>query len=114
MNKICIADQENALKTKNLLGAGLPDDMHIFKPKIPIWINFWRVFQWMMMVYFMAIWYIILPFRIFCGNLVYFIFIWYIFPILVCCTKKNLATLPRRRLPPFCEEEMLIILLQKK
>jgi hypothetical protein len=24
---------------------------------------------------------------------VYFVAIWYIFPVLVCCTKKNLATL---------------------
>jgi hypothetical protein len=37
------------------------------------------------LVYFMAIWYILWPFGIFYGYLVY------IFPILVCCTKKNLA-----------------------
>jgi hypothetical protein len=29
----------------------------------------------------------------FCGDLVYLMVIWYIFPILVCCTKKHLATL---------------------
>jgi hypothetical protein len=28
---------------------------------------------------------------------VHFVFIWYIFPVLVSCTKKNLATLPRCR-----------------
>jgi hypothetical protein len=27
------------------------------------------------------------------GHLVYFMVIWYIFPILVCCAEKNLATL---------------------
>jgi hypothetical protein len=27
------------------------------------------------------------------GHLVYFMVIWYISPLLVCCTKKNLATL---------------------
>jgi hypothetical protein len=27
------------------------------------------------------------------GHLVYFVIIWYIFPVLVYCTKKNLATL---------------------
>jgi hypothetical protein len=43
-------------------------------------------------VYFIANWNILCPFDIFYGNLVYFLF-WYIFPILVCCTKKNLATL---------------------
>jgi hypothetical protein len=51
----------------------------------------------------MAIWSILLPFGIVCGHLVYFVAIWYIlrsfgmiFPILVSCTKKNLATLERR------------------
>jgi hypothetical protein len=50
--------------------------------------------------YFMAIWYILWSFGIFCGHLVYFEVIWYIlgsfgifFPVLVSCTKKNLATL---------------------
>jgi hypothetical protein len=33
------------------------------------------------------------PICIFCGHLVYFMVIWYIFPVLVWCTKKNLATL---------------------
>jgi hypothetical protein len=53
----------------------------------------------------MAIWYIMRPFGIFCGNLVYFVAIWYIvwlfgifIPVLVCCTKKNLATLIKRDL----------------
>jgi hypothetical protein len=47
------------------------------------------------LVYFAAICYTLWPFGIFCGNLVYFMVIWYIFPVLVCCTKKNLATLVR-------------------
>jgi hypothetical protein len=41
----------------------------------------------------MAIWDILLPFGTFCVHLVHFVFIWYIFPVLVSCTKKNLATL---------------------
>jgi hypothetical protein len=32
-------------------------------------------------------------FSIFYGHLVYFVEIWYIFLVLVCCNKKNLATL---------------------
>jgi hypothetical protein len=32
-------------------------------------------------------------FGIFCDHLVHFLFIWYIFPVLVSCGKKNLATL---------------------
>jgi hypothetical protein len=39
------------------------------------------------LVYFTAIWYILLPFGKYCGYLVY------IFPVLVCCTKKNMATM---------------------
>jgi hypothetical protein len=45
------------------------------------------------LVYFTALWSILRPFGILCGNLIYFVVIWYIFPILVCCTKKNLAAL---------------------
>jgi hypothetical protein len=30
---------------------------------------------------------------IFCVRSVFFMVIWYIFPVLVCCTKKNPATL---------------------
>jgi hypothetical protein len=35
-------------------------------------------------------------FGIFCDHLVYFVVIWYIFPVLVCCTKVNLATLGQK------------------
>jgi hypothetical protein len=54
--------------------------------------------------YFIAMSYILWPFGIFCGHLVYFVAIWYIlwifgifFHILVCCSKKNLATLVSKR-----------------
>jgi hypothetical protein len=40
--------------------------------------------------YFVAIFWL---FCIFCCLLVYFKVIWCIFPVLVCCTNKNLATL---------------------
>jgi hypothetical protein len=42
-------------------------------------------------VYFTAIWYR----YIFYSHVVHFMAIWYIFPVLVCCTKENLATLMR-------------------
>jgi hypothetical protein len=56
---------------------------------------------------FLVIWYILwqlvkfcqsilLPFDIICGSWLNVLVIWYIFPILVCCTKKNLATLVRK------------------
>jgi hypothetical protein len=62
--------------------------------------------QWTMLVYCTAIWTILRPFGIFCGILEYFMVIWYIlwqfgifyghfgmfFPVLLCCTQKNLAT----------------------
>jgi hypothetical protein len=55
----------------------------------------------------MAVWYILWPFGIFCGRSVYFVAVRYIlwpfgifygylvhfFHVLVCCNKKNLATL---------------------
>jgi hypothetical protein len=68
------------------------------------------------LVYFVAVWYILWPFGIFCGHLAYFVAIWNIlwpfgihyiwffgifyghlvyfmalFQVLVYCTKKNLA-----------------------
>jgi hypothetical protein len=50
--------------------------------------------------YFTAICSILLPFVLFYCHLVYFVAIWnslwlfgMFFPVLVCCTKKNLATL---------------------
>jgi hypothetical protein len=33
-----------------------------------------------LLVYFMAIWYIVWPFGIFCGHSVYFMVTWYVFP----------------------------------
>jgi hypothetical protein len=40
--------------------------------------KFWRDLQRKMLVYFMAIWYILWPFGIYCyGHLVYFVAIWY-------------------------------------
>jgi hypothetical protein len=68
--------------------------MVYFRTKNPNFGIFWRVLQWKLLVYFMAIWSIFRPFwyilwrlGIFCNHLV-------IFPVLVYCTTKNLATLP--------------------
>jgi hypothetical protein len=41
--------------------------------------KFWRVWQWNLLVYFIAIWYILWTVGIFCGHLKYFIVVWYIF-----------------------------------
>jgi hypothetical protein len=43
----------------------------------------------------MAIWNILQTFGIFYDHLVHFMFIWDIFPVLVSCTKKNLATMAK-------------------
>jgi hypothetical protein len=65
---------------------------YIFKPKIPILVNFGGSFNGRCLyischlVYFVTIWYILWPFGIFSPS-------WYIFPVLVYCTKKNPATL---------------------
>jgi hypothetical protein len=55
--------------------------MVCFQTKSPNLGKFWRVFQWKMLVYFMAIWSISMPFGLFHGHLVYLMAIWYIFPI---------------------------------
>jgi hypothetical protein len=69
--------------------------MVYFQTKNPNVGKFWRVSQWKLLVYFMtiwsilctAIWYILLQSGTAYGNLVS------IFPVLVICAKKNLATL---------------------
>jgi hypothetical protein len=48
--------------------------------------KFWKALDWQMFMYFAAIWNIY-------GFLEYFMSIWYIFPVLVSCTMRNLATL---------------------
>jgi hypothetical protein len=67
--------------------------MVCFQTKNPILGKFWRVLQWKMMIYFMDTWSILRSFVIFYGHLVQFVVIWYIFPVLIFCTKKILATL---------------------
>jgi hypothetical protein len=60
--------------------------------KIPIWVNFGGPKNGKFYAHFeynTAIWYILWPF----GN---FVAIWYIFPVLVFCVNKNLATLMQR------------------
>jgi hypothetical protein len=55
-----------------------------------------------MLVFFMAILSILRLNCIYYGHLVQFVAIWYIFPISVCCTDKNLATLITRCLSVHC------------
>jgi hypothetical protein len=54
--------------------------------------KFWRALDWKMFIYFLAICNMLRMFGIIYDHLVHFVFIWYIFPFLVPCTKKNLAT----------------------
>jgi hypothetical protein len=59
----------------------------IFKPKIPIWVDFGvpciaGIFYGQL-VNFLAICYILWHFGIFYGTLVYFVVIWYIFSVLI-------------------------------
>jgi hypothetical protein len=65
--------------------------VHFQNEKNPDLGKFWMVLQWKML----AICYVTRPTGIFCGHL-FFWAVWYIFPVLVCCTKKNLATLLQR------------------
>jgi hypothetical protein len=63
------------------------------KQKNPTLGKFWRALDWKMFIYFMAIWNILWKFEIFYDPLVHFVLVLYIFPVLVSCTKKSLATL---------------------
>jgi hypothetical protein len=58
----------------------------VFKPKIPIWVNFGVCYDG-------KCWSILWPCGIFNGLLLHFKVIWYILPVLVSCSQKNLATL---------------------
>jgi hypothetical protein len=77
--------------------------MVYFQTKNPILGKFWRELQWNMLVHFMDSWPISRPFEIFYWHLVYLVVIWYIVPVLVCCTKKNLAT-PSLRVAKKCRK----------
>jgi hypothetical protein len=56
--------------------------MDFFETKNPYLGKFWRVLQWKMLVYFMAIWSILRPYGIFYGHLVHVFFpFWYVVPI---------------------------------
>jgi hypothetical protein len=67
--------------------------MVYFQTKNPNLGKFRRVLVGKMLQYFMAICNILCPFGIFYDHWVHIVFIWYIFPVLVSCTKKSLATL---------------------
>jgi hypothetical protein len=55
---------------------------------------FSRFLEWKMLVYFNVTRNNLRPFSIFYGHLVYILLSFgTLFPVLVCCTKKNLATL---------------------
>jgi hypothetical protein len=47
---------------------------------------FWRILEWIMLLYIPVIWNILRPLGIFYGHLVHLLVIWFIFPVLVLCT----------------------------
>jgi hypothetical protein len=82
----------------------LPDGI-FFQTKTPNLGKFGRVLQWKIHIgifYFHLVYF--QPFDIFYGHLAYFLAIWYIFPVLVCCSKKNLATLLETMVLPNSEK----------
>jgi hypothetical protein len=64
--------------------------MVYFQTKNPKWGKFWWALNWIMLIFFMVIRNIL---QIFHGRFVNFVSIWYIFPVLVSCINKNLASL---------------------
>jgi hypothetical protein len=71
--------------------------MVYFQTKNPNLSPFWRALDWKIWIYFMAIWNILRTSWIFYDHLVHFVFVLCsfgtIFPVLISCTEKNLATL---------------------
>jgi hypothetical protein len=67
--------------------------LFVFKPKIPVWVNFGEPFNGKCWVYFITIWNILRIFGKCYDHLIHFVSIWYIFRVLVSRTNKNLATL---------------------
>jgi hypothetical protein len=63
--------------------------MVYFQTKKPNLGKFWRALEWNMLVFFVHLKYI----KGICIFYAKVVVIWYIFPILVNCVKKNLATL---------------------
>jgi hypothetical protein len=60
--------------------------MAFYQTKNPTLGKFWRVLQWKMLVYYLAIWSLY-------GSLVYFVFMWYTFSHFGVLYRENLATL---------------------
>jgi hypothetical protein len=54
--------------------------LFVFKPKIPIWVNFGGSCNGKSWYIIKTIWSILLLLEIFYGHLVYFVVIWYNFP----------------------------------
>jgi hypothetical protein len=69
-----------------------------FRTKNPNLGKFWRALDGKILIYFRTFWNILWAFGLIYYHLVLFVFIWYIFPVLLPCTKKNLATLVCRQI----------------
>jgi hypothetical protein len=75
-----------------LIEPGLPDG--IFSNQNNNLGKFWRALKWKRLVFERPIGiYMLLPFGLYYSHLVILWQFWYIFPVLVCCVKKTLATL---------------------
>jgi hypothetical protein len=71
--------------------------MVCFQTKNPNLGKFWRALEWKLWIYFMAVWNILRTFGIFFEHLVHLhtAHLVHFIPVLVSCTKKDLATLLR-------------------
>jgi hypothetical protein len=93
--KLCISVKPNTLHALTWTLSPRRQGCQIvwFQTKDPNLGKNFRASEWKMLIYFMAIWNILWIFGVFFDHSVYFVLIWCIFPVLVSCTKKNLATL---------------------
>jgi hypothetical protein len=103
-------NEKESFKSKNTKRTNLGCQMGYFQTKIPNlgkklgacnWRGWYILWPFGLFYrYFMTVWYILWPFGTFYDRLVHFMTVWYIlcsfdtfFPVLVSCTKKNLAIL---------------------
>jgi hypothetical protein len=93
MNKFCrhgYVRQRGLLMTL-LYFLGLPDGIFSYEnPNLGI---LWRVLEWKVLVYFIALWYILRSLDKFDVHLEYFLSVGIFWAVLVCFDKKNLAAL---------------------
>jgi hypothetical protein len=97
MKAIVASESQTIFQTSKLRRLEQGCKLEYFQTKNHNLGKFWRVLRWKILVYFMAIWSILRLFGIFLAVCHILGLFGIYFPVLVCCTTKNLATLDSSR-----------------